>query len=48
MVMVPPDGMVVNGVKTRVAVTEDLPTTRSEAAMIKDTEAREKMLPDDT
>jgi hypothetical protein len=41
MVIVPPEGMVVAGVKMRVAVAEDLPTTRSEAAMVKCIETRE-------
>ena len=34
--MVPPEGMVVVGVKAKEMVTEDLPTTRSEEAMVKE------------
>ncbi len=42
-VTVPPEGTAV------VAVKEDLPTTRSEGAMVKETDkTRETMLPDDT
>jgi hypothetical protein len=48
-VIVPPEGMAVYGVKAREMGTEDFPTTRSEAAMVNETEetAGEKMLPDD-
>ena len=37
-VMVPPEGMGVAGVKPRVTGTEDLQTTRSDDAMLKNTE----------
>ncbi len=44
----PPEGMAVVGVNVREMGTEDLPTTRSEEAMVKATDdTREKMLPDD-
>ena len=47
--MVPPEGMTDVGVKARVTGTEDLPTTRSEDATVKETdETEEKMAPDDT
>jgi hypothetical protein len=47
-VMVPPEGTVEVGVKARVMGTEDLPTMRSEEAMVKYTDATiVKMLPDD-
>jgi hypothetical protein len=36
--MVPPEGMAVVGVKAREIGTEDLPTTRSEVAMVKATD----------
>ena len=36
--MVPPEGMAVVGVKAREMGTEDLPTTRSEEAMVKVTD----------
>ena len=37
-VIVPPEGMAVVGVKAKEIDTEDLPTTRSEGAMVKETE----------
>jgi hypothetical protein len=46
---VPPEGTAVVAVNESEIGTEDLPTTRSEGAMVKDTdETRETMLPDDT
>ena len=46
--MVPPEGMAVVGVNVREMGTEDLPTTRSEEAMVKETDdTLETMLPDD-
>ena len=46
---VPPEGTAVDAVKENEIGTEDLPTTRSEGAMVKETdETRETMLPDDT
>jgi hypothetical protein len=48
-VTVPPEGTAVDAVKESEIGTEDLPTTRSEGAMVKDAdETRETMLPDDT
>ena len=48
-VTVPPEGTAVTAVKESEIGTEDLPTTRSEGAMVKDAdETRETMLPDDT
>ena len=45
----PPEGTAVVAVKESEIGTEDLPTTRSEGAMVKETdETRVKMLPDDT
>ncbi len=45
----PPEGTAVVAVKESEIDTEDLPTTRSEGAMVKDTDkTRGKMLPDDT
>jgi hypothetical protein len=47
--MVPPEGMAAVTVKVRVMGTEDLPATRSEEAMVNETdEIGESMLPDDT
>jgi hypothetical protein len=47
--MVPPVGIGVVGVKARVTGTEDLPETRSDEAMVKETDkARVKIPPDDT
>ena len=47
--MLPPEGMAVAGVNVREMGTEELPTTRSEEAMVKATDdTRETMLPDDT
>jgi hypothetical protein len=47
--MVPPEGMAVFGVKARVMGTEDLPTTLSEEAMVKETNATlELILPECT
>ena len=44
----PPEGMTVAGVNVREMGREDLPTTRSEEAMVKETDdTRETMLPDD-
>jgi hypothetical protein len=46
--MVPPEGMAVAGVNVREMGTEDLPTTRSEEATVRETDdTLEKMLPDD-
>jgi hypothetical protein len=46
---VPPEGTAVVGVKDRVMGTDDLPTTRSEEAMVKDTDDHtSRMLPDET
>jgi hypothetical protein len=48
-VRVPPEGTAVVAVKESEIGTEDLPTTRSERAIVKETdETRVKMLPDDT
>ena len=48
-VRVPPEGTAVVAVKESKIGTGDLPTTRSEGAMVKETdETRETMLPDDT
>ncbi len=48
-VTVPPEGTAVVAVKESEIGTGDLPTTRSEWAMVKETdETRETMLPDDT
>ena len=48
-VTVPPEGTAVVAVKESEIGTGDLPTTRSEGAMVKETdETRVKMLPDDT
>ncbi len=45
----PPEGTAVVGVKERVMGTDDLPTIRSEDAMVKDTDDTPvKMLPDET
>ena len=47
--MVPPEGIGVVGVKARVTGTEDLPETRSDEAMVKETDTtRVKIPPDDT
>ncbi len=47
-VMVPPGGMTVYAIKAKVKGTKDFPTTRSEEAMMKDTdETAEKIPPDD-
>ena len=46
--MVPPEEMAVDGVKARETETEDLPTMRSEEAMVKTTdETREGYIPPD-
>jgi hypothetical protein len=48
-VMVPPEGTVVLAVKTNDTGTKDLPTMRSEEAMVRETdETAEKIPPDDT
>ncbi len=48
-VRVPPEGTAVVAEKESEIGTEDLPTTRSEEAMVKETdETRETMMPDDT
>jgi hypothetical protein len=48
-VMVPPEGTVVLAVKTNDTGTKDLPTIRSEEAMVRETdETAEKIPPDDT
>ena len=47
--MVPPEGMDRCGVNARVMGTEDLPTTRSDGAIVKETdETRLTIIPDDT
>jgi hypothetical protein len=47
--MVPPEGIGLVGVKTRVTGTDDFPAVRSDEAMVKDTdETRDKIPPDDT